>query len=452
MQDEAFHKSPQAGVASAGPHAAVSAATVLTLCALSAGVGSAKALGPVLAVIAGAGLVWTALTITAPRRQVPSLAIPASVLAGSLSTYLHGREYWAVALILAAVGALIAFSTLRRPPFSAWALVFHAVASVSILFAAMPDTAIDVWFLHREAGEVTLRGDNPWTDLAVPNSAHTTDSEFITGYPYPPLVLATYGVVGSWLGEPRLISAASWVATISLLAAVGRRHQAALRLAWILAVQPAWALMLWTGWTEPLSIGLATGAWAAWHRFPRIRVALLGLLLASKQYLATLAALLVRARALNRQQKTATLLISAVAVGMAVVWGWLAAFDALVGFHARQPPRPDGLTLYGLVASLGGELPIASGVAPLAAVVVAWWLGRTAVDRGTTFAVGAVTLSVFHLLGSQAFANYWFVCLAFIILAMAAAEIDAVPAEYASQKVTLQGLAEAMSGRGLGPA
>lgn len=183
-----------------------------------------------------------------------------------------------------------------------------------------------------------------------------------------------------------------------------------------MCLQPAWALMLWSGWTEPLSVAIAVLAWAVWHRLPTLRAWLFGLLLASKQYFIAVGVLVLRARSFTTTENAVALGTAAFAAGVALAWGWRDAYEALVVFHTQQPPRADGLTLYGLFAAFGVELPSVSWLPVVASGLAALAVGRSAGDRESTYLASAAVLATFFVLGSQAFANYWFVVLALALL------------------------------------
>ncbi len=401
-------------------------ALVLILSALSSGVGTGSAVGPLLALIATLGLLRE--PFRPPSCELPRIVIPTVVVAGALSPYLlgtaFGTTYWCVALALAGAGAVGAYLTLRTPQLSRVVLVLHSIVSVATLLAVMPNETTDVWFLHDQAGTITREGGNPWTDLRIFNGAPGAEGKVIEGYAYPPLILFTYAVAGTAFGEPRIITGLAWVVSAAVFAVTARRRRDVLIHGWTLSVQPAWALMLWAGWTEPISIALAALAWAAWFQFPILRSLLLGLVLASKQYFAVLGVIVLQARSLLPIHRAVALGVASVTVGVAVMWGWQQALDALVKFHADQPPRADGLTLFGLVAAFGTRLPLTPWLAVTAAVVAAALLGRCAVNRSTTFVTSAAVLAVFFLLGTQAFANYWFVVLSLLVLAQASVIAD----------------------------
>lgn len=393
--------------------------TLVLLGGLAGGIGTGSALGPTLAVLTSIALALHILKQRTPR-TLPPLVVVAAIGMGCLSPYLWGTAYWTAACLVCVGGTVLYLATELRPTLTRILLPLYVLGAGAALMIAMPDATIDVWFLHQQAGETLEVGGNPWTDLFVRNGAPNPVQETITGYPYPPIVLGTYAVVGAFFGEPRIVTLAAWVVVAIVFAARSESHSTVRRAGWLLTAHPAWALMLWAGWTEPLSIAIAVLTWSAWERTPGLRGSLLGALLASKQYFAPLGLWMLASRRLTRVAKLTGLAVAGVLVGISALWGVGEAWESLVAFHARQTPRPDGLTLYGLGAALGADVVLPTWLAPLAASVAALVGGRVRSGLPSPWPVFAATLAIFFVLGSQAFANYWFVVLGAAVLAVAA--------------------------------
>lgn len=384
--------------------------------AVAAGVGTGSVLGPALAVV----MTLSAVALVAGRGGEPiptgmmRLLIPGTVLIAAGSPYLRGTDYWTAAVGLSLIGASVAAFT-RNPRIGRIALVLFALVASVALVVLLPEGRLDVWFLHDEAGRVVLGGGSPWADLRVPNGAETATKPFITGYPYPPLILGTYGVVGHILGEPGLLTAAAWFGVAVAFAVRSLKEPGVLPVGWLMVVQPAWGLALWAAWTEPLSIALAVATWLAWRSSKRWRPAALGALLASKQYLIVVTPQVLFGKSMTQAEKAVAFGLAAAVTTAAALWGPRDAFDALLAFHARQPPRPDGLTLFGLTSSLGTGIEVPTVISILAAFAISVIAGRR-VGHSEPWGGFCITLSVLFLLGSQAFANYWFLAFALLII------------------------------------
>lgn len=145
--------------------------------------------------------------------------------------------------------------------------------------------------------------------------------------------------------------------------------------------------------------------WVAW---------LLGLTLASKQYLAVLAPLVLLMRTSPRRRVvTAGTALVAVASGFLLGDGYL---EAIVGFHSGRPVRTDGTNLVVLL-DLGGLDPLLlNPVVFLLAGGLAAWGARRVVGPRSFGRVAALALGCFFLLSSQAFANYWWLILGLLVV------------------------------------
>ena len=393
-------------------------AALVVLGALSVGMGTGSLVFPALGLLGLLLLVASSQRISIPRASMTDRIWTALAIASGLATpYLLGSGYWMIAVLLSVAG-IVASLVSKRTQLATVILISYPLVASAVLMSVMPGETIDVWFLHREAGSALEQGGNPYADLQVPNGAPDASDEFIVGYPYPPVPLVAYAGASSLLGESRWITIAAWVAVSAAFATRGRTNHQTQLLGWALVAHPSWALMLWTGWTEPLSVALIVATWAWWNSMPT-RTSALAAALASKQYFAIVGAVVTATRALRTPSKLLVLGGAAALTAPALFWGFDEAYDAMIGLHTRQPYRPDASTLYALLNHLGIELRIPSLVALVIAVGVGVWLGRRSTDRAGFLLASATCLSVLFFLGSQAFANYWFVVFAYLICAMA---------------------------------
>jgi uncharacterized membrane protein len=218
--------------------------------------------------------------------------------------------------------------------------------------------------------------------------------------------------LGSWAGDPRLTSLASWLLLLGTLARTTvreRRVRKRFALLLVVAAQPGWLFILQNSWTEPLTAAFLIGALVTWKPRPVVSSILLGLAVASKQYMALAIPLLLFGRADRRGTRLA---IAAAAAG-ATILPFLSAelWNSTVDFFIDIPPRLDSSNLVGLLGVFGVEwdpgIVFSLGV-PIVGTVI---LGRV-YDDGTPerFAMAlAMAIALAFFLGSQAFGNYWFI-------------------------------------------
>lgn len=278
--------------------------------------------------------------------------------------------------------------------------------------SAAQGVGFDVYFLHVGAAEAIADGLNPYTDaVEVPNGAPTAEEgDLITGYVYPPVTAVAYSL-GYWVfSDPRFTSLLAWTAFLGLIGmrAVRSRSPSGLLLMLLMASIPGWPLVLRAAWTEPLSLVLIAAAFTLWTR-PMTSGVFLGMALASKQYFAVTAPLLLfhRDNGWSRRAMIAGTVIAAT-IGAAVVWDAGSFWGAAVEFHTSTPPRPDSVNLVGLAALLDLTWDPPTILALAAGVLVALVAGRKSRKRKVFMLALGMSLAASFLVSSQAFANYWF--------------------------------------------
>jgi hypothetical protein len=279
----------------------------------------------------------------------------------------------------------------------------------------------DIYHAHRAGGEALLDGENPYSDAVrfLNGSPNAGDGAVIEGYPYPPIVLFTFGLVGAFT-DPRLVSVVAWFAVLAWFAkaALSTRDQSDgyLVVFLMLATLPEWPLLLFMSWTEPLSLALFLAAALTWRRGAPVSGILLGLALASKQYLVFLAPLLL----LHRDDDWAKRAAWAAATALVVLVPPLlidpvAYFDSIIGTLTGIGFRPDSLSIVGLLDGFGIRFEMAHwawlvygfAVAVLVSIGSRVWsnfLGRAGLILGLTYFMSA------------AFANYWFLIMGMLAI------------------------------------
>ncbi len=307
------------------------------------------------------------------------------------------------------------------------------------LIHASPDPRIDVVLWHRDAIRTFLSGMNPygtshqnvypdtrWFDPRV-----VVGNEIRIGLPYPPLslLIATLGqLIG---GDYRYAALAANLITAALMALAGS-HRLAMAGAVFFLSLPRRHFVIEEGWTEPYGLMLLAAMVFTAIRRPRLLPLAMGLLLAVKQYY-LVAALLAWLLVPDRRRWVALLLRSGlVAIALTlpfVIWNPRAFWNDLVLVQIRQPFRHDALSLLSVLAALGGPvLPslVGFGVLVLCLVVALRRAPRT--PAGFVGSLGA-SFCGFFAFNKQAFANYYFLVIGALLLAVATWEDRAARVE-----------------------
>ncbi len=424
---------------------------------------SAVALGHALEVASGhvhpSAIVWlcaaialAAVGVAAPARlgfldgERPLVAVLSAALAielgehfwkppGAAAPFLDPATLRPFHLGIVAAGALVAAIALGPPRLRRLAvpslLALHAALGVWLLRTS-PSPHIDVFAIHRESLDALLRGANPYA-LTFRNIYSSTvmygpeqlaGGRLNFGYCYPPLDLLV-ALPGHLAGDYRL----SFLAAMTLsgaLVAFSRPGRVAPLAAALLLFTPRGFYVLEHGWTDPVAaLALSATVFAA-LRAPRLLPLALGALLASKQYsilvVAPAAALLLHGR--WRDGLRALLVAAAITLPF-LLWAPRAFVWSVGLLQLYSPFRPDALSLLAFVASIGGpRLPSVVGfAAALPATVLG--LARGARTAAGFAAASALALLAFFAFNKQAFCNYYFLCIAALAAAVAAAPIAA---------------------------
>jgi len=273
----------------------------------------------------------------------------------------------------------------------------------------------DVYHAHRLAGAAVTSGQNPYTDAVqfADGNPFASSDRVIDGYPYPPVTLSAYAMAGAFT-DPRLISAICWLAFLGWLA-VGswstRQDQSAgvgLSTLLLMSLAPLASEVWYMAWTEPWTLLLFMAAAISWKRSSIGSGILLGLALASKQYLIFLLPLLLLHREEGwRRRSMAALITAGVTLMAGLLPGPTAFFQATIGNLTSIGFRPDTQSLPGLASELGISVMLPNwlwiGISLLTVLVLA----RTSRTRSGFMLRAGIGLGVAFLLG-LAFPNYWF--------------------------------------------
>jgi hypothetical protein len=325
------------------------------------------------------------------------------------------RPLWVGLLVIASI--CVAMSDRGR--------LYRRLALTAALTAVVAVTALgsvsdwdspggfDVYQSHQAAGDALADGENPYGDaVQVANgNPFAPEGSTIVGYSYPPIVVATYGLVATFV-DPRVVSTVGWLVVVGWFALLSlkRRDRAELNLSLflLLAIAPVWPVVWYAGWTEPLSLALLLASALMWKDRPIVSAIILGLALASKQYFVLLVPLLFLHRGDHHTRRALIATGTAAATLVPALLVDAPSFlQATIGNLANIGFRPDSQSLSGLLADVGVEftLPVAVWVA--ASLLFAAVVGRKSRSPADFYLYGAVILGFSFLIG-QAFPNYWF--------------------------------------------
>jgi hypothetical protein len=336
-----------------------------------------------------------------------------------------------VPLLAAGALAVLAAALPWRPARGlAAGVLLVAVAALGVLtYRGSPDPAIDVVPVHHEAFAALARGDSPYSmtfaDIYRGREAFyppgmTEGGRVLYGFPYPPLSLAM-AWPGHAAGDFRYAELAALVVGGGFIIAAGRLSAVAVAAAAVLLFTPRGFFALEQAWTEPFAIAWLAGAiWAAATRRPLLAAGLLGLAVATKQYLALAvpaAALLGDDQVTRRRAVATTVGVAAVALlpALADLPGFL---HSVVMVQVREVLRTDSLSL--AVPLAGAGLPLSGavyGALVIAAALMATWRAP-ATPAGLAAAI-AITLFTAFAFGKKAFCNYYVMVIAALVLAVA---------------------------------
>ena len=355
-----------------------------------------------------------------PSKIPPNLWIVAALSStvGSAigPAWFRGTAYHAGIVALSLVG--LALVVIGDRVSARLALAIAGAASLIALIWSVthdPGGVLDVTLMHRAGADALRAGVSPWSGLTVPSGAWGTEGSVITGDPYPPVALVMYSI-GDWTtGDPRAAGVLAWLILIGATVFLGAKNHLP---AVLLATSGALPLLLWTGWTELLTISLIAAAVVLW-RSPVVASTVLGLGLASKQYMVvTLPLILAVSSRPDRLRRIVTVLVAALAAvaGFAFGAGYL---HATVFAYDDFASRADSSSLYGFISLFVPPFDVPLWIGPVAAFAVATRLAmrREIESAAAWLQTSAVALSVLFLLGTQAFSNYWFLVWALLLTA-----------------------------------
>lgn len=389
--------------------------------------------GLILVCVAGVLMVWGAAKarrtgeVEAPAGLAPVLL---AIMLGASLLHPPGDGIaadWFLPLWragLAAVGlALVA--VLLRPgremPFRILLVVgiIVGLGTRAGLIVAAPAPEIDVFPMFQESAAYLLDGLNPYTTPVTDPYGGTRDYGYaVLGYAYPPLNLYLHTIAYALTHDVRYASLAAEAVAVFALLRLGAATKRGAWAALLFLAFPRGPFVLEQAWTEPfIAGGYALTTLLAVRRPGSRQLAMVyGLMLGLKQYLVYF---VLHGLMLERRPGRIALAALAVVVPTVpfLVVDAKSFLDYAVLFQLNTPFRPDGLTLPAGLYALTG-ITIGKGLAAGVGLVVALVTGWVLRGRGVFGWVLATTLTTFalFLFGSQAFANYYYLVAAMLLV------------------------------------
>jgi hypothetical protein len=269
----------------------------------------------------------------------------------------------------------------------------------------------DVIEMHDSALEVILKSQNPYEFATADNSdSLAPPGDRIVGYVYPPMAMAPIVASGWIFGDPRWVLLGSWLGFLGMTGwRVAKDHPNLLPIVPILSLFLPLRFTLFAGWTEPITLVLASVVLTKnIDGSPWLRILGLSAAGASKQHFALAAPLLVYARFTHRTRLIAsTLLLGLLTLLPYLDVGARQLWQALVGNLPPNRIRGDSYSFPTALTDLGFDVALLPRPVWLAFVIASGILaGRMVRSIGRLLIGTGLVLAIAYLLG-LGFINYW---------------------------------------------
>jgi hypothetical protein len=342
----------------------------------------------------------------------------------------------AVVVIVGLVACVIAFVVGHRPLGRRISTLLSLTVAIVILIASIGGEwsstwGSDVYHAHRLAGAALTAGENPYTDAVTfaDGNPFAPDDRVFEGYPYPPVTLFAYGLAGAFT-DPRLISALCWLIFLGWLGLRAWTLRASdspmvgLSVLLLMSMAPLGSEIWYMAWTEPLTLALFLLAALAWTRSPIGSGVLLGVGLASKQYLIFLLPLVLLHRDEGWRRRSMAAIGTAVATLLVGLIPDSSAFlQATIGNLTSIGFRPDTQSLPGLIHELGSTFMLPNWLWIGMTLLVVGVLAKSSRTRSGFLIRSALGLA-FAFLAGLGFPNYWFLVAGLIAIGTVFDPID----------------------------
>jgi hypothetical protein len=351
----------------------------------------------------------------------------------------YGAFHGAIALAAMFVGVCLA-SDSKEVSFASFLALLALHLGIGFwIVRTSPAPFIDVWVWHREAFVRLSHGVNPYVP-PMPNiydhglfyaPGAVQGKDVLVGFPYPPMELLLAGIGHLLGGDYRYAQVVAITASAALFA-LARPGRLAFGAAALLLFTPRGFIVIEQGFSDPFALMLVALVALVADRRPRWVPYLLGVVVATKQYLifALPLAPLLFFEGRFSWRRWSGWMVKASLAGLATclpffLWSPKDFLDSVLIFQAHQPFRDESLSYVGWWAKQGGSkdarLWLTFGVtAPLTALAL-WRSPRT--TTGFLSAVGLVVMGFFAL-SKQAFSNYYFNVIGLLAGAAASCQPD----------------------------
>ncbi|HEY1629277.1 MAG TPA: hypothetical protein VGF52_05430, partial [Tepidisphaeraceae bacterium] len=320
----------------------------------------------------------------------------------------------------------------RRIAFASFVLLLLIHGGIGVWkIRTAPKPRMDVFVFYVDSAHALARGENPYAITFANVYAPLTtmygpglvkDDRVQFGFPYPPLVLMWTAPAQLLLGDFRYAFLAAMLASAVMILAM-RPDKLGMLIAAILLFMPRTFYLLEIGFTEPLSAMLLAATILCALRWPKLMPVMLGLFWASKQYLPAaifLLPILYMDRRLTRTLVVAIFFAAVVTLPLAL-WDFPAFWHSVVSLQFQQPYRGDSASFLawwgiGKPGWIGPAWAAFVGIF-IAIALCLWRCART--PAGFAGAM-ALCFFIFFAFSKQAFANYYYLVIAAMCVAMAA--------------------------------
>lgn len=344
-------------------------------------------------------------------------------------------------------GAAVCLAWPRAAPgFAGFLLLFLCLGCWMVRSSPAPH--IDVWMFQQDAARELLHGHNPYR-MTFPDPYHSTwpghqqvygaglvvNDRLQFGFPYPPVTLLLSALGYAVGGDFRFAQVGALVVAGVLMgfSAAGRGAKLA---AALMLLTPRVFLVIGRGWTEPYAVMLLAATVFLACRGSRWLPLMMGLFLATKQYLVLAVPLTFFLLPSGwRWRDWAGLLLESWLVAAAVTLpfaaaDWNAFWKSTITVQQLAPFRWDALSYivwwgfhgHGEQVKLAGYALLPSLVAALVALGLSLWRSpRTPAGFAASLALLSLAFFAFN---KQAFCNYYFFVIGALCCATAAAKCD----------------------------
>lgn len=328
---------------------------------------------------------WNLRSHNAIALSVAVVTVSRFVAPGGLTTLPWVRFSLVVSLLAIFVGWLLVTRLPRVAPRVALVVVVAVLSGISAIIR--PPPPVDVYRLHVEAGRLISEGQNPYTDMDVPQDMTQPSRLRLSGYAYPPLTIVGYALP-SIVMDPRWAATAWWVFLVVLLSRRAARDDYLFWLLIVVVTAPLVVPLLLLTVTEPfVACLLIVGVENYGRRASARNSVLLGLTMGTKQHVPT--GLLGIGRQVGWAKGWLVATGAVLAIGSGFLIGRSGYLRATIQPGLTSEPFPLAASLYGLT---GGRIEVPTLMTVALASLVGWLVGRGRVVATVVPVIGSTTV------------------------------------------------------------